>query len=60
MADRDGQIARLRAQLEKGEAVRHNLEFELTKAQTEASHKQRSAGDREGMMAEINESLKRK
>ena len=56
----DGEVARLRSQLEKGEAVRQNLEFELTKAKRDISHEKRSVSERDALISEVNDTMKRK
>ncbi len=50
---------RLRAQLEQGEAVRQNLEFELVRARKETGLEKWNATEREGLMSEVNDSMKR-
>ncbi|XP_013378672.1 coiled-coil domain-containing protein 171-like [Lingula anatina] len=59
-ADLESQVAKFRAQLEKGEATRQSLEFELAKARREAAQERRSAEDREAMMSSINDNMKEK
>ena len=56
----DGEVAKLRSQLEKGEAVRQNLEFELTKARRDISHEKRSVCERDALISEVNDTMKRK
>lgn len=56
----DGEVTKLRSQLEKGEAVRQGLEFELTKARRDISHEKRSVADRDALIGEVNETMKRK
>ncbi|XP_078621913.1 coiled-coil domain-containing protein 171-like isoform X2 [Branchiostoma floridae x Branchiostoma japonicum] len=53
-----GQVARLRAQLEKGEATRQNLEFELTVARKNISQEKRQAEDKEGQILRNNDDLR--
>ena len=55
----DCEVTRLRAQLERGEAQRQNLEFELAKARREINTEKKSAGERENLVTEINEEMKR-
>ncbi|KAI8499369.1 hypothetical protein Bbelb_231330 [Branchiostoma belcheri] len=52
------QVARLRAQLEKGEAVRQNLEYELTVARKNISQEKRQAEDKEGQILRSNDDLR--
>ena len=51
-------MARLRAQLEKGEALRQNLEYELSKLKREMNQDQHQAIQREQLLSQVNESLK--
>ena len=46
--------------MEKGEAVRHNLEFELTKSQREVSQVMHAAKEKETLMKDGTDDLKRK
>ena len=46
-------------EVEKGEAVRQNLEYELAKAKRDISHEKRNLTEREAMMAEFNDNMKR-
>ncbi|CAH1255618.1 CCDC171 [Branchiostoma lanceolatum] len=52
------QVARLRAQLEKGEAVRQNLEYELTLAKKNISQEKRQAEDKEDQILRNNDDLR--
>ena len=56
----DSEVTKLRAQLERGEAVRQSLEFELAKARKVNSYEKKSVIDRENLIAEINDNMKRK
>ena len=53
------QVAKLRSQLEKGEAVRHNLDFELTKSQREISQVKHAAKEKESLLMDGTDDLKR-
>uniref|UniRef100_H2ZUG0 Coiled-coil domain containing 171 n=1 Tax=Latimeria chalumnae TaxID=7897 RepID=H2ZUG0_LATCH len=53
----DSQIAKLRSQLEKGEAVRQSLEYELALARKEAGIERYTSEDRIEAMNKINEQL---
>ncbi|XP_048259658.1 coiled-coil domain-containing protein 171-like isoform X3 [Haliotis rufescens] len=56
----EGQLARVGSQIEKGEATRHSLEFELTKARRELSQQKQTRMEREAVLMETNDDLKRK
>ena len=60
ISELESQIAKLRAQLEKGEASKANMEFELTRARREINQHRQSASDKENAMDEANAELKRK
>lgn len=53
------EIAKLRSQVEKGEAVRQQLEFELAKARKETVQEKHAANDREIILNELNDTMKR-
>lgn len=53
-------VAKLRSQLEKGEAVRHNLEFELTKSQREVAQVKQTAKEKENLLMDGTDDLKQK
>ena len=54
----DTELAKTRAQLEKGEAVRQNLEFELAKWRKTLGQEKRSFSEREHLLTEVNDSMK--
>ena len=54
----DADMARLRAQVEKGEAVRQNLEFELAKSLKEVAQERRAADNRDSMLNGLVDSMK--
>ena len=56
----DSEVTKLRAQLERGEAVRQNLEFELAKSRKGNSFEKKSMADRENLITEVNENMKRR
>ena len=56
----DAELTKTRAQLEKGEAVRQNLEFELVKYRKDLGHEKRSFNDRENLLNEVNNKMKGK
>ncbi|XP_067665057.1 coiled-coil domain-containing protein 171-like [Haliotis asinina] len=56
----EGHLARMGSQIEKGEATRHSLEFELTKARRELSQQKQASMEREAVLMETNDDLKRK
>ena len=56
----DSEVTKLRAQQEKGEAVRQDLELQLTKSKRDVSNEKRNVSEREALINEINESMKRK
>lgn len=56
----ESQLAKLRAQIEKGEANRHNLEFDLTKSQREVSQCRQQLAQREANLQEAGDQLRRK
>jgi len=60
IASLENQVAKVRAQIEKGEATRHNLEFELTKAQRELSQQKQQQAQRESSLQETAHELRRK
>lgn len=52
------QIAKLRSTVEKGEANREKLEYDLTIASQTANQEKRAAAEREGALQKTNASLK--
>ncbi|KAK2146872.1 hypothetical protein LSH36_581g03034 [Paralvinella palmiformis] len=56
----DCEVTKLRAQLERGEALRQNLEFELAKARREINIEKKSSTERENLITEVNEEMKQK
>ena len=59
MSRLDSTVARLRAQLERGEAVRQNHEFEMAKLNRQIAQERRHAAEREAAMADANDMLRR-
>ena len=57
ISELESHVAKLRSQLEKGEATRQNLEFELTKCQREINHQRNAAYDKESHLGEIKDQL---
>lgn len=57
ISELESQVAKLRSQLEKGEATRQNLEFELTKCQREINHQRSLAYDKESELSEVKDHL---
>ena len=53
-----GQVAKLRSTVEKGEANRQKLEYDLAIANRAANQEKRAAADREGALQKTNASLK--
>ncbi|XP_005092062.1 coiled-coil domain-containing protein 171 isoform X2 [Aplysia californica] len=60
VASLETQVAKYRSQLEKGEAVRHNLEFELTKSQREVNQIKQTAREKESFLKDGTDDLKQK
>ena len=58
MSRLDSEVTRLQAQLERGEANRQSLEYELARARKEVAEGRRSASDRETLMQGMHESTK--
>ena len=52
------QVAKLRSAVEKGEANRQKLEYDMTIANRAASQDKRAAADRENALQKTNASLK--
>ena len=52
------QIAKLRSTVEKGEANRQKLEYDLTIASRTANQEKRAAAEREGALQKTNSRLK--
>ena len=59
MSRLDSTVARLRAQLERGEAVRQNHEFEMAKLNRQLAQERRRAAEREAATADANDMLRR-
>lgn len=53
-----GQVAKLRSTVEKGEANRQKLEYDLTIANRVANQEKRAAAERESALQKTNASLK--
>lgn len=53
----EGTVARLRSQLEKGEAIRQNLEFELTKSRRDVNQHKQSSAEKMSNFSDIREDL---
>ena len=53
-----GQVAKLRAQVEQGEATRQTLEYELTLAKKATSQEKRNAAERKNELNRILETHK--
>ena len=53
------QLAKDRANKERGEASKANMEFELTRARRDLAHQKQSAAGRAGSLEETNNQLKR-
>ena len=60
MSRLDAELTKTRAQLEKGEAVRQNLEFELAKWRKDLGQEKRSFSEREHLLTEVNDKMKGK
>uniref|UniRef100_K1QJZ5 Uncharacterized protein C9orf93 n=1 Tax=Magallana gigas TaxID=29159 RepID=K1QJZ5_MAGGI len=60
ISELESQLAKLRSQLEKGEATRQNLEFELTKCQREINHQRSAVYDKESELSEVKDHLQAK
>ncbi|GFO42037.1 coiled-coil domain-containing protein 171-like [Plakobranchus ocellatus] len=60
IASLETQLAKARSQVEKGEAVRQNLEYELTKSQREVEHVKQTWKDKETVLISGTEDLKGK
>ncbi|KAI0214151.1 hypothetical protein LSAT2_000763 [Lamellibrachia satsuma] len=56
----DSTVMRLRAQLERGEAVRQSHEFEMAKLNRQMAQERRQAAEREAVMADANDILRQK
>ena len=54
----DGELTKLRAQLERGEAVRQNLEYELAKSRKECELEKTTAASRESLITDVNDTMK--
>ncbi|KAH9500851.1 hypothetical protein Btru_073160 [Bulinus truncatus] len=54
------QLAKARAEVEKGEAIRQNLEYELSKSQREVNHMKHATQEKENLMMEGTDDLKQK
>ncbi|XP_025077162.1 coiled-coil domain-containing protein 171-like isoform X2 [Pomacea canaliculata] len=60
IASLENQLAKQRALVEKGEATRHNVEFEMTKVQRELSQTKQQSLQRESALQEVQDELKHK
>ncbi|XP_062577737.1 coiled-coil domain-containing protein 171-like isoform X2 [Saccostrea cucullata] len=60
ISELESQVAKLRSQLEKGEATRQNLEFELTKCQREINHQRSSSYEKETKLTDFKDQLQAK
>ena len=56
----ESDVARMRAVVEKGEAVRQNLEYEMAKMRRDINQEKRNANERENILADANETMKGK
>lgn len=56
----DSEVTRLQAQLERGEANRQSLEYDLAKARKEIVDSRRAASEREHLMQGLNDGTKSK
>ena len=56
----DSEATKLRSQLERGEALRQNLEYELARARRDVTHEKRSVYERDALLSEVNDTMKRK
>ena len=52
-------MAKLRSAVEKGEAVRQGLEFDLTKSQREVAQAKHTAREKESLLLDGTDDLKR-
>ena len=59
VSDLEGQIAKLRANMERNEASKANIEFELTRTKRDLAQQKHSAVGRENTLEEANKELKR-
>lgn len=55
----DSEATKLRSQLERGEALRQNLECELARARRDVTHEKRSVYERDALLSEVNDTMKR-
>lgn len=60
LTELEGIIAKQRSQLEKAEAIRQNLEFELTKSRRDVSQHKQSNAEKMSNFTDIREDLERK
>ena len=60
IASLETQLAKVRSNMEKGEAVRQNLEYELTKSQREVEHLKQTWKEKETLLLSGTEDLKGK
>ena len=58
MADANEVSAKLRSKLEKGEAVRQSIEFEMAKLRKEIVYQKRIGEEKETLLSDMNEGLK--
>lgn len=57
MGDALNEVAKIRAQLEKSEALRHSTEYEMTKLMRDLNNEKRSNADKEKVLTELNENM---
>lgn len=60
VSELESQIAKLRANLEKGEAAKANMEFELTRVKRDLAQHKHSAAGKESSLEDANKELKGK
>ncbi|CAL1539669.1 unnamed protein product [Lymnaea stagnalis] len=60
IASLETQLAKIRSQVEKGEAVRQSLEYELAKSQRDVNHIQQVAREKENILLAGTDDLKKK
>lgn len=57
LGDALNEVAKIRAQLEKSEAVRHSTEYEMTKLMRDLNNEKRANADKEKVLTELNENM---
>ncbi|XP_060080102.1 coiled-coil domain-containing protein 171-like [Ylistrum balloti] len=60
IADLEGQLVKFRAQIEKGEAMRQNLEFELTKTRREVTQQKHATLEKDATLKDARGQLEKK